>query len=123
MYVFQHDKKHVQIVVRGKGVLTAKNIHTDSGQALAAYVIHNLPQQAHNLTESGERATVRAKVETVIPIDLSKKKDTPSISKIVQTDGELLKLSEQTPELTSNESKLSEPKKRGRPFGSKKSDV
>lgn len=84
-------------------------------------MVHNLPQQAHNLTETGERATVRAKVETVIPVDLSKKKDTPLTSKIVQTDGEHLKLSEQTPVSESSESKESQPKKRGRPFGSKKS--
>lgn len=118
MYVFRPDKKHVQIVVRGKGVLTSKNIHTDAGQALAAFIMANMAAQSHNLQEVEGRAKENKAFSPVIPVDLSKKKATLSTSQLPQTDGESLKLSEQKPELTLSESKPLQPKK-GRPKGSK----
>lgn len=120
MYVFRPDKKHVQIVVRGKGVLTAKTIHTDAGQSLAAFIVANMQAQAHNLMEVEGRAT---KAESkafspIIPVDLSKKKATSLTSQPPQTDGESLKLSEQKQESALSESRESQQKK-GRPKGSK----
>lgn len=110
-------KTNVNIVIRGMGILSKKNIENPEGQALARYVVENMPQYAHNIAGEG------TKVERNTAIDVEiKKKDTSLTSKNQQIDGTSSQNNSEEPQSQLSESK---PPQESEPRSSqpKKSDV
>lgn len=86
MYYFKKEFEHVMITIRGKGVLTKKNIGTEYGQSLAAFAADN-PAWAHNFVISEGRKVVPVGGELTIDVpELLKKKDSSLTSKVIKAD-------------------------------------
>lgn len=87
MYQFKPDKSNIIITVRGKGNLDKKNISTESGQAIARFIMTERPDLSHNLMEvDGTGKKVKAP-EMSVNVELKKKEATSLTSKVVKSDG------------------------------------